>query len=222
MHLEVTESSPGEEAAMELRPYGFNHPSSLIRVKPIIYRAYLVRLFLPASFADATGSRTLADATLRPIPYGAISRITKIPGALTDKASSSSVAILAVLHHAPFANTNSGLGVLLVAPYTSGRGESIQLLRGFAYESGRASQEVLLLKGGHAELRLLYPALAASGGWTPHYRHHPSPHLRGFRIGNLEVGSGTGQGGCLRATRCRDAASPRSPPFLSQRWLMHL
>jgi hypothetical protein len=78
---------------------------AVTRVKPIICRAYLVRLFLSASFADATGSRTFADSTLRPIPYRAISRITIMPGALTGKASSSSVAILALLHHAPFVST---------------------------------------------------------------------------------------------------------------------
>jgi transcriptional regulator with XRE-family HTH domain len=45
--------------------------------------------------------------------------------------------------------TATSVSLLLASPYISASGESIQLLGGFGYESGRASQEVLLLKGGH-------------------------------------------------------------------------
>jgi hypothetical protein len=92
-----------------LKGGGKIHGSIAKRAKPLqSSERVMIRcrsLFLATAFADAAGSRPVADNTTGAISNRAVARIPEVTCSLATGTLASSIALLAVLHHVPFNGT---------------------------------------------------------------------------------------------------------------------
>jgi hypothetical protein len=95
------------------------------------HRGFSLSYFFPPPKANPAGTRALTSATARSFTNRAVARMAKMPSSFRSRASSYSIAILAVLHRAFFKCMTCRECDCWVTLYASERGESRQILPRF-------------------------------------------------------------------------------------------